>query len=192
MPIKIYIDQGHNPAGSPNAGAILGDIYEGDLNYRVGADLKEILDTDPRFEARLSRPTPTTVLGTSNATSLAARVDAANRWPADYFISIHANINPNNPALNGTEMYVYRLRTQANWLAESLMKGVNDIAGTKNNGIFARPSLFVLRATHMPAVLAELGYMSNPSDADKLVNDPQSFARGLYAGLLNYFGLAPL
>jgi len=191
MPIKIFIDQGHNPAGGPNAGAVAGDLYEGDINYQVGIYLKEILDNDPRFEARLSRPTADTVLGTDNSSSLASRVEMANRWPADYFISIHSNIST-NPNINGTEMYIYRYGTQANWLAENMLDGIVNAVGTKKNGIFARPSLYVLRATNMPAVLAELGYMSNPEDAEKLINDQYQFAYGIYQGLLNYFGLIPL
>ena len=88
MAIKIYIDQGHNPQGF-NAGAEGNGLREQDINYEVGRQLYQLLSDDPRFEARLSRPTPETVLGTSNATSLRARVEAANSWPADYFISIH-------------------------------------------------------------------------------------------------------
>ena len=40
----------------------------------------------------------------------------------------------------------------------------------------------------MPAVLVELGYLSNPGDAMKLRDDPRSFARGIYQGMLSYFG----
>lgn len=191
MPIKIFIDQGHNPAGSPNAGAVFGSIYEGDINFQVGLYLKEILDNDNRFEARLSRPTAETVLGTDNSSSLASRVEMANRWPADYFISIHSNLST-NPAINGTEMYIYRFGTQANWLAESILDGIVTAVGTKRNGIFTRPSLYVLRATNMPAVLIELGYISNAQDAEKLLNDQYQFAYGIYRGMLDYFGLQPL
>ena len=52
----------------------------------------------------------------------------------NYFISIHANANL-NPAINGTEVYIYQYYTQANWLAEQVMDGVTQMTGTKNNGI---------------------------------------------------------
>ncbi|HBE13451.1 MAG TPA: cell wall hydrolase, partial [Clostridiales bacterium] len=67
---------------------------------------------DPRFEARVSRPMPTTEVGTDNVTSLRERVEIANAWPADYFISIHCNSNV-NPDINGTEVYIYQFYTQA-------------------------------------------------------------------------------
>ena len=101
MAIKIYIDQGHNPEGI-NAGAEGFGIREQDVTYQVGRFLYDILSEDDRFEARLSRPTPQTTLGYSNTSSLRERVTQANNWPADYFISIHANASE-NPDINGTE-----------------------------------------------------------------------------------------
>ncbi len=82
MPIRIFIDQGHNPSG-PNTGAVGNGLAEQDVNYEVGIYLARLLNDDPRFIARLSRPTPETILGTSNSTSLQARVSMANSWPAD-------------------------------------------------------------------------------------------------------------
>lgn len=187
LPIKIFIDQGHNPTGSPNAGAIGNGLVEQDITYQVGVYLANLLNNDPRFEARLSRPTPETVLGTSAATSLAARVRMANEWPADYFISIHVNSNP-NPAINGTEIYLYKLGTQAQWLAEQIMTGITQMVGTKNNGIRLRPSLYVLRKSDMTSLLVELGYLTNPSDVIKLRDNQYQFAYGIYLGIMRYFG----
>ena len=95
MAIKIVIDAGHNPQ-SVNAGAEGFGYREQDINYAVGTRLAELLREDGRFEVQVSRTSPTDSLGTSNATSLAARVNTANRWPADYFISIHANAYTKN------------------------------------------------------------------------------------------------
>ena len=47
--------------------------------------------------------------------TLAARVSAANDWPANYFISIHTNANTNSE-INGTEVYVYQEYTQSYYL----------------------------------------------------------------------------
>jgi N-acetylmuramoyl-L-alanine amidase len=189
LAIKIFIDQGHNPTGSPNAGATGNGLHEEDVTYQVGVYLAGLLNNDGRFEARLSRPTPTTVLGTSSSTSLAERVRMANDWPADYFISIHCNSNP-NPAINGTEVYIYAYNTQAQWLGQQLMDGITQAVGTRNNGIRVRPSLYVLRRTHMTSDLVELAYLTNTSDAQKLRDDQKQFANGMYQGILRYFGFA--
>lgn len=187
MAIKIFIDQGHNPTGHPNAGAEANGLHEENITYQVGIYLDNLLNNDSRFDARVSRPTPTTVLGTNSTTSLAERVRMANEWPADYFISIHCNSNP-NPAINGTEVYIYKYFTQAHWLAQHVMNGITQIVGTNNNGIIERPSLYVLRNTKMPAILVELAYLTNISDAQKLRDNQYQFAYGIYLGILRYFG----
>lgn len=185
MAIKIFIDQGHNPEGV-NAGAEGFGYREQDINYAVGTRLAELLREDGRFEVMVSRDSPTASLGTSNATSLAARVNMANQWDADYFISIHANAST-NPNQNGTEVYVYREPSVAAELAEDVLEGIVERMGTRDNGVRVNPSLYVLRRTTMPAILVELGYITNAEDVQKMVDDPWGFAQGIYNGILEYF-----
>lgn len=189
MAIKIFIDQGHNPTGYHNIGASWYGLNEEDITYQVGRYLAEMLNNDPRFEARLSRPNPDTVLGTNNSTSLIERVQMANSWPANYFISIHANANLNT-AINGSEVYIYKRYTQANWLAEQVLDGIVETVGTRNNGIRVHPTFYVLRRTQMPAILVEMAYMSNPSDSAKLRDEQYQFAQGIFIGIMRYFGFS--
>lgn len=188
MAIRIYIDQGHNP-GNINAGASGNGIVEAEVNYQVGIYLAELLAVNPNFEVKVSRPFPDTVIGYDTASSLQERVRQANEWPADYFISIHVNSNV-NPAINGSEVYVYREQSLAYRLAEDVLEGIVDTVGTRNNEVRINPSLYVLRRTTMPAILVELGYLSNIHDAEKLLHDQYLFAYGIYLGILDYFGLS--
>lgn len=188
MPIKIFIDQGHNPV-NPNAGAEGNGYREQDINYEVGLALAELLNANQNFEARLSRNDPEEVLGTNTTESLAARVNGANLWPADYFISIHANSSDISSA-SGSEAYVYSRNSPAYEFAQDILEGINNYTGLQNRGIYARPTLYVLRKTAMPAVLVELGYISNPQDAALMAERPELFAEGIYNGILNYFGLS--
>ncbi|MBQ7828172.1 MAG: N-acetylmuramoyl-L-alanine amidase, partial [Clostridia bacterium] len=151
MAIKIYIDQGHNPQ-NPNAGAEGSGFREQDLTYEIGRQTAALLEADPNFEVRLSRPTPETVLGTTNAESLAARVQDANAWGANYFISLHANAST-IPTATGAEGYVYSLGSPAEPLSASIVRGISETTGIPDRGVFARPSLYVLRRTAMPATL---------------------------------------
>lgn len=191
MAIKIFIDQGHNPTGYHNTGARGNGLIEENITYQVGIYLANFLENDPRFDVRLSRPTPTTVLGTNNTTSLAERVRLANEWPADYFISIHANANV-NPNINGAEMYIYQYYTQAHWLAQNIMNGILQYTDLNDNGIRENKSLYVLRRTNMPAVLVEMGYLTNYQDALILSDQQWQIAYGIYIGILNYFGFVPV
>lgn len=187
MAIKIYIDQGHNPS-SPNAGAEGNGYVEQDITYRVGLLLFALLRDNGSFDVRLSRPTSDTSLGTTNATSLRARVDAANDFGADYFISLHANAS-SNPSVSGSEALVYREPSVASELGEDILIWLNRVSGLRNRGIVERPGLYVLRKTRMPAVLVEMGFISNASDASLMSNSPELFAEGIYNGILQYTGL---
>lgn len=187
MAIKLFIDQGHNPQ-NPNSGAEANGVREQDITYDIGVRLAALLRADPNFEVMLSRNYPQEQLGTSNATSLQARVYAANTWGADYFISLHCNASTNTAA-SGSEAYVYNETTPAYALGQQILEGLHDMTGLANRGVFVRPGLYVLRATSMPAVLVEMGYITNLNDVYLLVNDPQSFAAGIYRGIRLYFGL---
>ena len=191
MAIKIFIDQGHNPTGYHNTGARGGGLFEENITYQVGIYLANLLDNDPRFDVLLSRPTPTTVLGTTNATSLAERVRLANEWPADYFISIHANANE-NPAINGAEVYVYEYNTQAYWMAQHIMEELVRYTDLRNNGIRINKSLYVLRRTNMPSLLVEMGYLTNAHDLEIIKNNQWQIAYAIYRGILDYFGFSPV
>ena len=186
LAIKIFIDQGHNPR-NVNAGAEGFGLREQDITYNVGRYLADLLNKDPRFEARTSRNTPEEILGTSNSTSLARRVELANSWPANYFLSIHTNANT-SPSVNGSEVYVFQEYSQSYFLGEHILESIVKRLGTKDNGVRVRPSLYVLRRTAMPSALIELAYITNQSDAEKLRDDQYQFAYAIYEGLLSYFG----
>ncbi|MBQ8440726.1 MAG: N-acetylmuramoyl-L-alanine amidase [Clostridia bacterium] len=186
MATKIYIDQGHNPE-NPNAGAEGNGLQEQNLTYRIGIELAELLRQNPDFEVRLSRPTASTSLGTSNTTSLQARVNDANSWGADYFISLHANAS-SNPEATGVEAFAYSRNGRAFALGEDVVENISEATGLRNRGMKVRPGLYVLRRTAMPAILVELGFISNPSDAALMNNSPELFARGIYNGILEYLG----
>lgn len=185
MAIKIYIDQGHNPQ-NPNAGAEGSGFREQDLTYEIGKLTADLLNADPRFEVRLSRPTPETVLGNTNAESLAARVRDANTWGANYFISLHANAST-IPTASGTEAFVYSLNSPAEPLADEIVEGISEATGIPDRGVFARPSLYVLRRTAMPATLVEMGFITTQSEAELMAYSPELFARGIYNGIVDFF-----
>ena len=185
MAIRIYIDQGHNPE-NPNSGAEGNGYREQDLVYEIGQRTAALLSSDG-FLVRLSRPEPDTQLGTSVSSSLASRVNEANNWGADYFISLHAN-SSEIPSASGTEAFVYRRNSEAEDLADALVLRITEATGLLDRGVFARPGLYVLRKTRMPAVLVELGFITNIRDAELMADSPALFARGIRNGLFTFLG----
>lgn len=188
MSIKIYIDQGHNPRGF-NTGAEGNGYYEQDLTYEIGRRLNLLFSENSEFETRLSRPTPDTIRGTNNSSSLVERVNEANAWGADVFLSLHNNAAA-SPNATGNEALVYSpAATVARNLGERILEQLTLTTGLRNRGIVYRPGLYVLKRTQMPAVLVEMGFITNPYDADLLANSPYLFAVGIYRGVLSYYGM---
>lgn len=187
MAIKIYIDQGHNPE-APNAGAEANGLREQDLVFRIGILLAERLRQNPEFSVMLSRPTAETQLGTSNAGSLRVRVEQAIAFGADLLLSLHTNASV-SPTPSGSEALVFQANSVAYDIAEDLLFQLNLATGLRNRGVVLRPGLYILRRSPMPAVLVELGFISNPEDATLMRDRPDLFADGLYRGLLMYYNL---
>ena len=187
MAIRIYIDQGHNPQ-NPNAGAEGNGYREQDLVYRIGVELYELLRADPDFEARLSRPTPTTSLGVSGADSLRLRVAGAREFGADLLLSLHTN-SAESPLVGGSEALVFSTASPAYRIAETVLTTLTEATGFRNRGVKLRPGLYILRRSPMPAVLLEIGFITNPYEATFMYENPRLIARGIYNGLRRYYGV---
>ena len=185
---KIYIDQGHNPSGA-NTGAEGNGLREQDVTYEVGRRLAALLRRSGNWDVRLSRNTPDEVLGNSNASSLRTRVNEANAWGADYFISVHTN-GSTDPSARGIEAYAYSRPSRAFNLGEDIVDSLVEATGFPKRGMFVRPGLYVLKRTNMPAVLVEIGFISNPGEAAVMRDDPELFARGIYNGIVEYTGIS--
>ncbi len=184
MAIKVFIDQGHNPRGF-NSGAEGNGLKEQDVTYNVGIYLAQLLMQDPRFEVLTSRSCISQIVGYNNHTSLEERVWRANWWGADWFLSLHCN-SSSNPNANGSEIFVYRSRNKAWYMAEMVLKQITSVLHLSNRGVKINPEFYVLRKTKMLAMLIELAFITNAADAQKLANDQQIFANAIYDGIVNY------
>lgn len=182
MPTKIFIDAGH---GGPDPGAIGNGVTEQFVNLSVANELAQLL-RNAGYSVMEYRNTPTENVLSNKNQDLRNRADMANQWGADYFISIHTNSSL-NPAANGFEAYVYRLNSPAFNLAESIVEEVVSQLGSKDNGV-RQANFAVLRRSNMPAVLLELGYLSNPTEALNL-NSPawqRAVAKAIFDGIYQF------
>lgn len=108
----------------------------------------------------------------------------ANIWPADIFVSVHCNAAA--PAAKGTEVLVYSRWSAADALANCIQLQIVGSLGTVDRGVKARPNLVVLNSTHMPAVLVEIGFISNADDCQMLINQKDELARAIARGITDY------
>lgn len=172
----IVLDAGH---GGPDPGArgVSGRTRESYNTLFVALDAKAMLE---RAGARVIM-----TRSDDRYITLAGRADIANRAGADIFISIHNDWNP-NPSLRGVTTYYFHDRSRH--LAETMQSSLVRTLGARDVGVLRR-SFQVVRDTTMPAVLLELGFLSNWHD-EQLLADPAyryRAAQAIYNGVVNYF-----
>lgn len=91
---------------------------------------------------------------------LGRRVDISNHTGNAIFVSVHYNW-ARRQAPRGIEIYYYNPRSAP--LAANILQQTLRAYPTTNRGV-KRNNYFVLRKNRRPAVLCELGFLSNPTD----------------------------
>ncbi|MEI2280258.1 N-acetylmuramoyl-L-alanine amidase family protein [Paenibacillus polysaccharolyticus] len=174
----IVIDPGH---GGRQSGAVsLSGAYEKDFNLAVGLKVKALLEQHANIQTVITRQDDTEL-------SLQQRVDIAKLNQANLFVSIHGN-KFTTPVPNGIETLYTRKESKS--LAEILHKHVLPVTGLKDRGVKVA-SLHVTRETSMPAVLLELGFLSNPTDEALMLTESyqDQCAQAIVDGILDYLSL---
>jgi len=174
----IVIDAGHG-GKDPGALSILG-FKEKDVNLSIALKLENAL-RQKGYNVIMTRNTDTYV-------DLYERPKIANNVKADLFISIHCNSTLLN-SVNGLEL-LYCPATESSYktvdqypFAKSIHDSIVSSTGINSRGIKKRSDLVVLRLTNMPAVLIETAFLTNPDDAQKLIQD--SFQQKVVQGIVN-------
>lgn len=119
---------------------------------------------------------------------LSERAQIANDDGAKYFISIHIN-NADIKSAMGMEVYALAQGGESENLASVELKYLIDETKLSNRGVkFA--NFAVLRETNMPAVMVEIGFISNSNEEQLLRNDgfKDRVALALAKGYLDYIG----
>src|SRR5690606_4139273 len=103
---------------------------------------------------------------------LAERTKKANDWPADVYVSIHANAYGSNwNDVNGIETYVYTTKpAEAVRLATYVQSELVTRTLRRSRGV-KYENFHVLRETKMTAILVECGFMTNREEAELLKSD---------------------
>src|SRR5215475_10536405 len=146
--MRICLDSGH---GGKDSGAVgPTGLRECDVVLDIVKKMGTILD-GMGYDVSFTRLSDIFV-------ELGERCRIANSLKCDYFVSIHCNSN--GPTAEGIET-LYKSdagKKLANPIQNNLIKDT----GERDRGLKLRGDLAVLNGTNMPAVLVEVGFISNP------------------------------
>ena len=172
----VVVDAGH---GGSDGGTVSGKAVEKDINLSVALKLKAILEND-NIEVILTRSSDENI-------SLADRTSVANDSNADFFISLHCNYYEKDAQIAGLECYYNNSNaTESKGYAESIINAVS-LSEDIETRYAKTEGYYVLRNTQMPAVLVEMGFLSNYSESQKLLDDDyqESLAQRIAEGISN-------
>jgi len=174
--MKICINAGHAPNGSPDPGAVgatglresdvAHDIMQLVMYYLQHVDYETIQVQDD---------------------DLQSLCDASNNWGADLFISIHCNAATNIEA-QGTETFCMSEMSAGGKLARCIQSQIINSMGTVDRGVKTGSSLYVIKHTDCPAVLVETAFISNSEDETLLASEhgKEEFAKAIARGITDY------
>ena len=172
---KICVDPGHGMSNSkagvydPGAARTVGGTTyaEADIALRYGLALRPLLQYSCA-DVFMTRSTA------GEAAPVVTRAKRAADAGCTQFVSLHLNSN-DDPQANGIEV-LYRDDAKDKPLAAAILQAIVSATGLKNRGVKKRTDLAVLKFTAGPAVLIELGFISNAADR-KLLLDPAAQGR---------------
>jgi N-acetylmuramoyl-L-alanine amidase len=130
---------------------------------------------------------------------LKQRAEIANEADADLFVSVHANAN-DNPKASGPWTLHAANSVRGARAAAAVQAALAGVLGGNPGAVYPDDSgwtggrtLAVLRRTEMPAVLIELGFMTNAEDLAELedVATETRVCRALADAVLEWLGVAP-
>ncbi|NUN65735.1 N-acetylmuramoyl-L-alanine amidase [Pseudanabaena biceps] len=155
----VVIDPGH---GGPDVGATRNGVYEKDIALAMSQQLGQILQR-MGYGVVYTRTQDEDV-------DLEPRVQIAENARASAFVSIHVNsLDANASGVSGVETYHSPNASLGKTLAELVHQQVIASTGANDRGV--RSARFhVIFKTSMPAILVETGFITNPSEADRLVS----------------------
>jgi len=189
----IVIDPGH---GGKDMGANTGSyksrcdgaLYrEDDINLAIAEKLAATL-ADMGANILMTR-------SESAYVALYDRPKMANEAKADFFISIHTNSNSALNSMSGSYVYYHGGEISSAALAMAIQAQIGIVNELPNNGIRSDKTIYgtgfaVLRASSMPAVLVEVGYINNDNDREYLLNEEWQgkMAEAIAFGIRSYLG----
>lgn len=186
----VVLDCGH---GGSDPGAQAGGYQEKNITYSIlYTYAKKYFDSDTsNIKAYWSRYDDTFV-------TLSDRAAFASKVGADLFISLHMN-SATNTSATGTEVYysTSNNKKQSNGLTSKIMADMFqsklvDVMGTTSRGVKTANYTVIYKNT-VPAVLIELGFISNSSDRAKLTDSSyqRAAAESIYQTTESIFSSYP-
>ena len=171
----IILDPGH---GGSDPGAMRNSVQEKQMT----------IDIAKRIERKLKEQGATVFMTRYDDTfvSLNDRVVVTNEKKPDLFVSVHINASEKDE-INGIETHYWK--DDSLDFAKAVHKSIISKIDANNRGVI-KSKFYVIRHTNVPAILLELGFISNTKEREEMLSDErqEKSAEAVCEGIINYFG----
>lgn len=194
MPLSgkvIAIDAGH---GGPDGGAVSKDgLVEKEVNLAISLYLRDYLQQAgalvvmTRENDRDLASDATRGYSKRKTEDLLNRVDLIEKNKAGMLISVHLNSIPSSK-WKGAQTFYYPSNAEGKKLAESIQNEIRANLSNTDRVPKTEDKFYLLKALAVPAVLVEIGFLSNPEEA-RLMADAgyqKKVAESIYRGIVRY------
>lgn len=185
----VMIDAGH---GAKDGGCIYNKLYEKDVALSVALNTRDELEA-MGYQVKMIRDDDSIYY------DVFKRAQMANSSGADIFISIHVDSEAADPdtgnalengTVDGISLWYNPNKSEKDLkLATAIQNKVVSATGSTDLGVKEEAAFIVLKNTTMPSALAEIGFMSSPTDRAKMSSEEElkKYGQGIAEGIDAYF-----
>ena len=184
---KIFINPGHSLGCSPDAGCCYNGLKEATICAELAEKVINLLDLQD-FSTQLYQQQGAHLTSNQQLNTVSK---VANASKADLFVSIHMN-GFANPEAKGIETWYSKGSVIGEKVATAVHKELTkafDSYTLKDRGCkIDERGLCVLKYTIMPAILIEVGFISNAEEANFIKTHLDEIAQRIVKGICTYYG----
>lgn len=184
-PVTVLLDAGH---GGLDGGNVAGDVLEKDINLAITKKIAQYLEEfNPNIKVEMTRTTDDAPWLQDEETDLNYRLDKQKETGAEYTFSIHANAYE-DPSVEGTLFIVNPTDSTMKDLVSKIEENMEAVGWDGNYTIADNRILQLVTMSDIHSTLIELGYMTNPTDLERLTNpeEQDKIAKAIAAAISDY------
>ncbi len=185
----VVVDPGHGGKDPGMTGA--GGLEEKGINLEISLKLRDILEKQG-FNVVLTRDTDRGLhdedASGKKLQDLQRRTELIRKAEPLLTVSIHQN-SYSDPDVKGPQVFYFQGSDEGKSLAEAVQKSLNEkLEITDPRSVKGNSSYYLLKKSPAVTVIAECGFLTNPSEAEKLQDEAYQYkvAEALAEGIEAY------
>ena len=197
--ITVCVDPGHGFGDVGTTSAYLGEWAEKDVTFSIATMLKEELEARGYRVHMLHDGVTIPANANADENNLfrpKERIESIRDADIDYYVSIHCDAYAADESVMGTRVY-YASGTsftkKSKSAASEIKNAINDLLpDAKPTRVIDKSyeeAYYVIREAPSPSSLIEVGFVTNPSDAENMLDEAwrRAIAQGIAAGIDAFF-----